>query len=149
MSPVTGFRRIAVCVDDDDASRDALTAARRLLEPDGELLVVHVLANADLAVLASPTMALPPLQESTEHGHALLRGLVDAAAAERPVLLAGEDPAQAVCAWAAGEGHPDLIVAAAVRGRLSRALHGAFAAHLAYHAPCPVLVVHHEPPPAA
>ncbi|MCC6830413.1 MAG: universal stress protein [Thermoleophilia bacterium] len=146
---MTGFRRIAVCVDDDGASRDALAAARRLLEPGGELMGVHVLANADLALLASPTMALPPLQESTEHGRAFLHELLDEASGERPVLLAGEDPAQAVCAWAEGEPRPDLIVVAAVRGRLSRALRGAFAAYLAYHAPCPVLVVHHEPAPAA
>jgi nucleotide-binding universal stress UspA family protein len=144
MSPVTGFRRIAVCVDDDDASRDVLAAGRGLLEPGGALLVVHVLVNADLAVLASPTMALPPLQESTAHARAMLEGMIRAGRGEEAVLLAGEDPAAAVCEWAAGAAAPDLIVSAAVRGRLARAVHGAFAGHLAYHAPCPVLIVHRQ-----
>ena len=43
--------------------------------------------------------------------------------------------------WAA-EAAPDLLVAAADRKAGQRLLHGAFAGHLAYHAPCPVLVVH-------
>lgn len=41
-----------------------------------------------------------------------------------------------------GRGRADLLVAAAVRRPGQRLLHGAFAGHLAYHAPCPVLVVH-------
>jgi nucleotide-binding universal stress UspA family protein len=35
----------------------------------------------------------------------------------------------------------DLLVAGVYRGMASRALLGSFAQHLAYHAPCPVLLV--------
>lgn len=144
MSSVTGFQRIAVCLDGDQGADDALAAARRLRAPGGELLGVHVLAGADPAFLTSPTTALPPVQEAADHGRDLLRRMLDEPAGERPVLLAGADPARAVCAWAEDDGHPDLIVVAAVRGGLARALRGAFAAHLAYHAPCPVLVVRRD-----
>ena len=37
--------------------------------------------------------------------------------------------------------HIDLAVASAHRGRATRALLGGFASYVAYHAPCPVLLV--------
>ena len=47
--------------------------------------------------------------------------------------------ADAAVAWAREAG-PDLIVAAAHRGALERALLGSFAGHLAREAPCPALL---------
>ena len=55
------------------------------------------------------------------------------------VLLHGH-PASAVCAWAL-ESRSDLLVAGAHRGRVARLALGSFAGYLAYHAPCPVLLV--------
>ena len=46
-----------------------------------------------------------------------------------------------LCSWAAGAAGPDLLVVGSYRTTLARTLHGSFAGYLAYHAPCPVLVV--------
>jgi nucleotide-binding universal stress UspA family protein len=58
--------------------------------------------------------------------------------AER-VLLSGH-PGAAVCDWAA-RAEVDLLVAAAHRRLVQRLALGSFAAYIAYHAPCAVLVV--------
>ncbi|HSJ73798.1 MAG TPA: universal stress protein, partial [Miltoncostaeaceae bacterium] len=50
-------------------------------------------------------------------------------------------PPRAACKYAADAGI-DLLVAAAHRGLVERAMLGGFAAYVAYHAPCPVLLVH-------
>jgi nucleotide-binding universal stress UspA family protein len=134
-----GYGTIAVCVDESEASLGALAEARRLLSEGGRLMVVHVLSSAEMAVFPSPVLALPP-GETPEHAREMLGRLVRADAGEEGVLLAGENAPAAVCDWAAREGRPDLLVAAAHRGGWARALLGGFATHLAYHAPCPVLL---------
>jgi nucleotide-binding universal stress UspA family protein len=55
------------------------------------------------------------------------------------VALDGYPPA-AVCDWAA-EADVDLVVAAAHRGLVQRMLLGSFAAYLAHHSPCTILLV--------
>jgi nucleotide-binding universal stress UspA family protein len=59
------------------------------------------------------------------------------------VLLEG-DPAPAACEWARGAGC-DLMVAASHSGLIERSLLGSFAGHLAFHAPCAVLLVRPDP----
>jgi nucleotide-binding universal stress UspA family protein len=54
-------------------------------------------------------------------------------------------PPKAACHYLAEAGI-DLLVAAAHRGLVDRAMLGGFAAYVAYHAPCSVLLVH---PPVA
>jgi hypothetical protein len=56
------------------------------------------------------------------------------------VLLTGDPDAEVVCDWAR-RARVDLLVAGVYRGAAARALYGSFAHHLAYHAPCPVLLV--------
>lgn len=58
----------------------------------------------------------------------------------RPVLLEGS-PAHEICSWSRANG-VDLIIAAARRGIVERAMLGGFASHIAYHASCSVLLVH-------
>jgi nucleotide-binding universal stress UspA family protein len=65
--------------------------------------------------------------------------IADAGDAEA-VVLADEDAAAAVCAWAA-EAEVDLLVVASHRGVAERTLLGSFASHLAHHAPCDVHLV--------
>ncbi|HEX2507215.1 MAG TPA: universal stress protein [Miltoncostaeaceae bacterium] len=85
--------------------------------------------------------ALAALTETPEGSLGWLGELARAGDYEYPVVLDQQFPPKAVCEWAAEVG-PDLLVAAAVRRPGQRLLHGAFAGHLAYHAPCPVLLVH-------
>jgi nucleotide-binding universal stress UspA family protein len=63
-----------------------------------------------------------------------------------PVMLTGYPPI-AACDYAA-TANVDLVVAAAHRGIVNRTMLGGFASYVAYHAPCPVLLVHPPTPPA-
>jgi nucleotide-binding universal stress UspA family protein len=134
------YPHIACCLDESEASLRALAEARRLraLGP-GRLSLVHVL-ETPLPGTVLPE-AVAALTETPEGSLRWLGELAGAGDYEYPVVLDQQFPPKAVCEWAARVG-PDLIVAAAVRKPGQRLLHGAFAGHLAYHAPCPVLLVH-------
>jgi len=137
------YRTIACCIDGDPAAGQVLTEALalRALSP-GPLLAVHVVALPH-ALVAGPFAYVEP--------HSVLRSRAEEWIAERladmpdvtPVLLDGYPP-RVVCDWAAANG-VDLIVAAAHRGLVDRAMLGGFASYLAYHAPCPVLLVRPAP----
>jgi nucleotide-binding universal stress UspA family protein len=131
------YDHIACSIDESDGSRAALAEARRLraLGP-GRLSIVHVTPPP---IVYGESLMLPPEDEIVTVAGEWLdrqRGLVDEAEA---VLLSG-DPAPAVCHWARSE-KPDLLVAGAYRGMFRRLALGSFAGYLAYHAPCPVLIV--------
>jgi nucleotide-binding universal stress UspA family protein len=137
------YHSIICCVDGSDASDRALDEAVRLrrLGP-GILQVVHVLTIPG-ALAATPfayTVPTPVLREEAERW--LGDRLADVPEATA-VYLEGYPP-QAICEWATKTG-ADLIVAAAHRGLVKRAMLGSFAAYVAYHAPCPVLLVRPVP----
>jgi nucleotide-binding universal stress UspA family protein len=113
----------------------------RALSP-GELQVVHV-APRPLMLMPRPYGGAPTPAELATAGRAWLEERVRGLPQATPVLLEG-DPPHAACEHAAAAG-VDLIVAAAHRGIVDRAMLGGFASYVAYHAPCPVLLVH--PPP--
>ena len=142
MSRETPFGHIAVCVDRSRASAAALDEARRLrrLGP-GRLTLVHVVEDAAISPAA---WSLPDPEQLRRALRRWLGGMARPDEGEEVVLLEGEHPAEAIVEWAEGAG-VDLIVASAHRGRVQRALLGSFAAHLAYHAPCPVLLVRPGP----
>lgn len=130
----TSLALVGACVDDSEPAPTVLEVADRLAEPDGRLAAVHVVPTA--AFLGSPwTIDLDVLQEGSE---TLVAELVAGTRAQ-PVILNGHAGA-AVCEWAESEG-ADLLVAAAHRGLTDRALLGSFAAYLAHHAPCDVLLL--------
>ena len=110
----------------------------------GELVVVHVIAEP-LMLLSSP-FASPPPTIYDERGAALewLAEQIGDDAGVESVLLSGWPPS-AACDYAASSGI-DLLVAAAHRGIVNRAMLGSFASHVAYHATCPVLLVHPPSP---
>lgn len=137
------YRHIAVCVDMSSASDAAVAEGMRLraLGP-GRLTLLHV--------------AVPPpggysrwerpqdqgfVQEARDR---LVRRVSTVTDAE-PVVLWGR-PAHRVVEWAAHAGC-DLLVAAAHGGRRERVGLGGFSRHIAYAAPCPVLLV--RPAPAS
>jgi nucleotide-binding universal stress UspA family protein len=137
---------IACCVDDSDASTAALAQAAALAEAAGaQLLVVHVMPSADAFTGGRTPWSLPAAQlagDIMEEGRRWLDGRMQAAgvADAEQVLLQDDDEAEAVCRWAEEAGC-DLLVAAAHRRGLARALLGSFTSHLARNAPCSVLVV--------
>jgi nucleotide-binding universal stress UspA family protein len=135
------YRHVACAVDDSEPSLAALEEARRVWGGGpGRLSVVHV---AEPPVhLVSGVGALAGVTQEDWVGPARdrLAGVVAGIPGAEAVLLTGDPTAQAVCDWAAEAG-VDLLVAAAYRGALNRALVGSFARHVAYHAPCPVLLV--------
>ena len=135
------YRSIACFVDGGPASRVVFDEARALrAQSPGELVVVHVIAEP-LMLLSSP-FASPPPTIYDERGAALewLAEQIGDAAGVEAVLLSGWPPS-AACDFAASSGI-DLLVAAAHRGIVDRAMLGSFASHVAYHATCPVLLVH-------
>jgi nucleotide-binding universal stress UspA family protein len=132
------YAHIACCIDDSPASMRALDEARRLraLGP-GALSLVHVTPRA---LIHEPVGGgAPDAPRDIAHDD---RDWLAATAAGVPgadaVPLEGLPPEEAV-AWAR-EASPDLMVAAAHRGPVERAMLGSFAAHLAREAPCPALL---------
>lgn len=134
------YDRIACCVDRDDAADAVVAEATGLVDGDpARLVLVHVL-TPPAATVAGPFAYVPPPAETRDDAEGWLAELAERHGAAGTALLEGS-PAHAVCAWA-NEAGIDLIVAAAHRGLVERAMLGGFAAHLAYHARCSVLLVH-------
>jgi nucleotide-binding universal stress UspA family protein len=136
------YRAIACCVDRDQMTDAVLGEGVRLADGDlTKLRIVHVVAPPR-AVVSGAFAYVTPLWEAVEDGRAWVEGLAAKLPGARPVLLEGP-PVRVITEWVQEEG-VDLLVAAASRDRLERALLGGFASHLAYHAPCSVLFVHPE-----
>jgi nucleotide-binding universal stress UspA family protein len=134
------YRHIAACVDDSDASKRALDEAVRLRGfGPGRLSVVHSMERTPMPALVGEGAAWYPEDTAYEDR---VRSWLDEVAREAggtPVVLEGY-AAAAVADWASENG-VDLLVAAAHRGMVERMLVGSFAAFLAHHAPCSVLLV--------
>ena len=135
------YRHIACAIDDADASRRALAEAARVWGGGpGRLTIVHV-ADLPAAALLGAAVGAPPMEVDWLRGG---RDLVATLTLDLPgaetVVLTGDPQAQTVCDWAQETG-VDLLVAGVYRGMASRAMLGSFAHHLAYHAPCPVLLI--------
>jgi nucleotide-binding universal stress UspA family protein len=135
------YRHIACAIDEAEASRQALAEAARLAaDGPSRLSVVHV-AELSTTALLGAAVGAPPIDIGWQED---ARALLAAATADLPgaetILLTGDPDAQVVCDWAERAG-VDLLVAGVHRGAAARVLQGSFALHLAYHAPCPVLLV--------
>ncbi len=136
------YRAIACCIDRDDMTRAVLDEGVRLADGDlTRLRIVHVVAPPR-AVVSGAFAYVTPLWEAVDDAQAWLDGIAAAYPGAEAVLLDGP-PVRAVTDWVEREG-VEVLVAAASRGPLERALLGGFASHLAYHAPCSVLFVHPE-----
>jgi nucleotide-binding universal stress UspA family protein len=134
------YERIAVCIDRDQMTQQVIAEGLRLSGGDASALqLVHVVPPPHTAV-AGPFAYIAPVTEMWSEAEAWLEDRAQKHPGATAVLLDGS-PARALCAWAATH-RIDLIVAAAHRGRVERAMLGGFAAHIAYHAPCSVLLVH-------
>jgi nucleotide-binding universal stress UspA family protein len=137
------YAHIGCCIDDSEAARLAVDEAVRLRDLGPGRLSLVFAAPQPLVYAGVSGEWIP---DPADIAAGAERWLADRAAqvpGADPVLLNGYPPV-AVCDWAAGSGC-DLLIAAAHRGRVERMLLGSFASYLAYHAPCPVLLVR---PPA-
>ena len=138
------YSRIACCVDRDPMARQVIDEARALAHGE-PFRVIHVVAPPHTLV-SGPFAYVAPIVELRAEAEAWLADVVSGIPEAEPVLLEGS-PARELCAWA-GRTRTDLIVAAAYRSRMERAMLGGFASHIAYHAPCSVLLVHQAAAPA-
>jgi nucleotide-binding universal stress UspA family protein len=139
------YRRIACFIEESAASDLALEEALsvRAQSPGAELHVVHV-AMRPHPLWVGMYGSSPPIGDYVSAAdHWLGQRVADVPDAAAH-LLEGWPP-RVACQYAADAGI-DLLVAAAHRGLVDRAMLGGFAAYVAYHAPCSVLLVH---PPIA
>jgi len=140
------YRNIACCLSADPAS-DAVLAeavALRAVSP-GALFLVNVVGPAQTSLAGPFSYYADSPAVLEDQAETWLGEKAATVPGATPVVLDGYPP-RAVCRWAA-ENDIDLIVAAAHRGFVERTLLGGFASYVAYHAPCPVLLVH-PPVPA-
>lgn len=134
------YARIACFIDRDPASDVTLAEAVALrAQSEGELHVVHV-ASAPWALYSGAYGATIPIQDLRGEGRRWLDERLAGMSGVVGHVLDGWAP-RAACAFAAAN-DIDLLVGAAHRGAVRRAMLGGFAAYVAYHAPCPVLLVH-------
>jgi nucleotide-binding universal stress UspA family protein len=138
------YDHLACFVDDSEASRLALRHARLLRDRLGatRLRIVHVVPPpVYFGVYEPPERTLPPAVPEW------LKDLGTEVPGAEVVFVdtfSAYPPAEAV-RWASSAG-VDLAVAGSHRGIYERMALGGFAAYLAYHATCPVLLI---PPPIA
>jgi len=133
------FAHIAVCIDNSEASSEALEEAWRLHRSLGSprFSLVHVIASPR-AVAGHGGMWVPDPGEMGSGAKEWLDDVVAAHAGAEVAVLHGY-PAAEVCHWAV-QADVDLLVAASSRGLFDRILLGSFAGHLSHHAPCSVLL---------
>lgn len=133
---------IACCVDQSEASLRGLHHAARVREQSGaaRLTAVHLIPPPVYVGVYYPPPE-PPSQDIPDWLTEMAAGVPDC---EIVVVdsYANFPPAEAV-AWAK-ENAVDILVAASHQGFFKRMVMGSFAAYLAYHSECPVLLV---PPP--
>ena len=134
------YNRIACCIDEDGMADVVLREGIRLAGGAlGTVSVVHVIAPPH-ALIAGSYGYIPPLVEPRGEAEAWLEEVTRGIPEATKVLLEGFPPRE-VCAWARSSA-VEVIVAAAHRGLVERAMLGGFASYIAYHAPCSVLLVH-------
>lgn len=138
------YSKIACCISADPASDVVVAEAAALREESGgELILVTVAGTAHTSLAGPFSYYSEDPAVLAEEARKWLTERAGALPGAGTAVLDGYPP-RAVCRWAAENG-VDLIVAAAHRGVVERTLLGGFAAYVAYHAPCPVLLVR---PPA-
>jgi nucleotide-binding universal stress UspA family protein len=134
------YARIACFIEEGPASDLALAESLSLrAQSPGELHVVHV-ATRPSPLFVGMYGFTPPVEPYFAAAEEWLRERVSEVPGATLRLLNGWPP-RAACEYVAEAGI-DLLVAAAHRGLVERAMLGGFAAYVAYHATCAVLLVH-------
>lgn len=147
------FTHVVACIDDSPATEDVVRLAQQVTAAGGRISVVHVLggppfSESFLAAIGTAFGGSPLTDNSGAHreiAQGLLDTVCDGVPGAEPVLLDPHDAdsaPDAVVRWAE-DNDVECIVAASHGDPLARAvkLVGSFSAHLARHAPCPVLLL--------
>lgn len=139
----TAFYSIACCIDRSEAAAAVMAEGRRLrdLGDAASIHLVHVVEPAPV-LHAGPYTYVEPSAAAVDEARAWMEARLAEVGDAEGVVLEGPDAGPEVVRWAADAG-VDLLVVAPHRGLVDRILHGSFAAHLTYHAPCPVLMLRH------
>lgn len=136
------WSHVACCLDIDPHAEEVLAVAARVASESGaRLTLVHGTPRPLLQARSDERWETRP-EDPSRTAAVWLEALAERAGASA-ALVTGTTPA-AICEWAE-DARPDLLVVGASRGALARVASGGFAAHLAYHAPCHVLVVRPTP----
>jgi nucleotide-binding universal stress UspA family protein len=133
------YEHVACFVDESEAAREALDHAQRLHDQLGaaRLSIVHLIPPpVYFGVYYPPRDTAPPTIPQWLRD---LEGEVPGAEVVFIDSFSAYPPAEAV-RWAGSES-VDLAVAASHRGVFQRMVVGSFAGYLAYHAPCPVVLI--------
>jgi nucleotide-binding universal stress UspA family protein len=143
-----------IATDGSVRAIEAAQAAERLLHPDVELLLVAVVPEAEDPVemaggiegpLVTEDEAKKMAVEATASGQQAI--LQTARTIHEPMtarLLHDDDPAAALCRLAEEQAADVLVIGASEKNVLQRIFEGSVMRKVVKHAPCPVLVVHHE-----
>ena len=132
------YRHIACCLDGSPASDAALAAAMRARSlGESCLTLVHVM---EPGIEAYSGLASDAVNDDMAGARQWMEQVVALAPGSEGVLLEGH-PATVVSEWAR-DAQVDLLVAVRHRGKVEHMLLGSFAQHLAYNAPCTVMLVH-------
>jgi nucleotide-binding universal stress UspA family protein len=141
------YATIACFIEGGPACRVVLDEAIALrAQSEGVLQVVHIIAEPAFLLSAPFAGPAPTVLDEGPAARRWLDATVGDVPGAEPVMLTGYPPI-AACDYAA-TANVDLVVAAAHRGIVNRTMLGGFASYVAYHAPCPVLLVHPPTPPA-
>jgi nucleotide-binding universal stress UspA family protein len=132
------YAHIACCLDGSPAGDAALAAAIRARSlGDGALTLVHVM---EPGITAYSGYSSDEINEDMRDAREWMEQMVAMAPGSEGILLEGH-PATATTEWAREAG-VDLLVAVRHRGAVEHLLLGSFAQHMAYNAPCTVMLVH-------
>ncbi len=144
---------MVACIDDSPATESVVRLAQQVAAGGATISVTHVLggppfSESFLAAIGTAFGGSPLGDNSGAHreiAEGLLEAVCDGVPGAQPVLLDPHDAdsaPDAVVRWAE-DNDVDCIVAASHGDPLTRAvkLVGSFSAHLARHAPCPVLLL--------
>lgn len=140
----TAFYSIGCCIDRSDAVQAVIDEGVRLREL-GDVASIHLVHVVEPAPVlhAGPYTYVEPSAVAIDEAREWMDARVAEVGGASGIVLEGGEPGRAVCDWAAESG-VDLLIVAPHRGVVDRILHGSFAAHLTYHAPCPVLMLRHD-----
>lgn len=146
--------KVLIAVDDDDASRDALSFASQLLSDDHEVVVINVarstitpygtIGGMGATYAGSPDLSAEVDLAAQERAERDARRVAAEAAAEihaDELRVEHGDVGPAICRVAEEESADLVVLGTHDRSRWSRLWFGSVSDHVVKHAPCPVLVV--------
>lgn len=148
---------VLLTTDGSDLAIEAAQRAIKLLSSDARmtvLTVVPMVGPATEAMAAAPAASLTAVPDaeglraaqeaSAERGRETLSSTVAALPVEADTRLEVGDPGPMICEVASEDQYDLVVVGSHGAGFLRRALVGSVSHYVLHHAPCPVLVVHHE-----